>query len=268
MYKSKAEKIEELKNNIEKTKNELNKLSKNRENILKDIEQLQYSEEKYNEIEEKYNKAQDTFTQTKTLLSEKTKTKQEHEKELNTTKKEKEELENKIKKLKKIINFTKDLEKIRQAFSRDGIQKILRQRIAPIISEFARKYIESFNLDITDILLNEDFDISIIKEGEEISIKSISGGEKVAVAIALRLAIAKALAGKISTIIMDEPTTHLDQERRKELIEIMKNFFKEGTTIPQMIIVTHHRELEEIADTIYQVEKTSGTSKITEITLT
>ncbi len=154
------------------------------------------------------------------------------------------------------------LQRIRQAFSRDGIQRIVRQRVAPIISEFARDYIENFNLDITDISVNEDFDISIMKQGGEISIKSISGGEKVAVAIALRLAIAKALAGRISTIIMDEPTTHLDEERRKELVEIMKNFFRESAAVPQMVIVTHHRELEEVADTVYRVEKVDGVSRV------
>ena len=87
--------------------------------------------------------------------------------------------------------------------------------MSPIISEFARGYIENFNPDITDISVNEDFDVSIMKQGGKISIKSISCGEKVAVAIALRLAIAKALAGRISTIIMDGPT-NLDEEMGRE----------------------------------------------------
>jgi len=61
---------------------------------------------------------------------------------------------------------------------------------------------------------------------------------------------------------MDEPTTHLDEERRRELVEIMKSFFREGATIPQMIIITHHRELEDVADTVYRVEKVNGVSKV------
>ncbi len=63
---------------------------------------------------------------------------------------------------------------------------------------------------------------------------------------------------------MDEPTTHLDEERRRELVEIMKNFFREGAAVPQMIIVTHHRELEEVADTVYRVEKVDGVSRVVE----
>jgi exonuclease SbcC len=42
----------------------------------------------------------------------------------------------------------------------------------------------------------------------------------------------------------------------------MKNFFREGAAVPQMIIVTHHRELEEVADTVYRVEKVDGVSRV------
>lgn len=125
-----------------------------------------------------------------------------------------------------------------------------------------RDYLDYFNLDITDIELNKNFDISLYGRSRKISVKSISGGEKVAVAIALRLVIARAISGKISTIFMDEPTTHLDEERRRELVKIMKNFLKEKSSLPQMIIVTHHRELEDLADTVYRVKKVENVSEI------
>ena len=57
------------------------------------------------------------------------------------------------------------------------------------------------------------------------TIDQISGGERVALAIALRLAIARVLSGKVETI-MDEPTTYLDEERRKELVNILDSFFR------------------------------------------
>ena len=51
---------------------------------------------------------------------------------------------------------------------------------------------------------------------------------------------------------MDEPTTHLDEQRRKELVNILSSFFREGgRIIPQMLIITHHTEIEDVADTIY-----------------
>jgi exonuclease SbcC len=60
---------------------------------------------------------------------------------------------------------------------------------------------------------------------------------------------------------MDEPTTHLDEERRKELVNILSSFFREGgRIIPQMLIITHHREIEEVADVVYVVSKKEGYS--------
>jgi len=69
---------------------------------------------------------------------------------------------------------------------------------------------------------------------------------------------------RVSTIIMDESTTNLDDIRRRGLVEVMKGFFREDTSIPQMVIVTHHRELEEVADTVYRVEKVDEISKVVE----
>ena len=64
---------------------------------------------------------------------------------------------------------------------------------------------------------------------------------------------------------MDEPTTHLDEERRRELVKIMNNFLRETSSLPQMIIVTHHQELEDLADTIYRVKKLNNISQVIEL---
>ncbi len=261
-----ADEYEVLAQKLDEKYRNLNKLEERMREIQKKIGELGYDERKHEEVRGNYEKLLRLFERKKAELKEKRNLLQ---KKLENLKEEEEkiarleadytELKNK---LDNITKFISKLNNIRDAFSRDGVQKLLRQRIAPLISEFAREYVERFNLDITDISVDENFDISIIKEGGEISIKSISGGEKVAVAIALRLAIAKALAGKISTIVMDEPTTHLDEERRRELVEIMKSFFREGSAIPQMIVITHHRELEDVADTVYRIEKVNGVSKV------
>jgi len=264
VLKSKAERIDAIREEIAKVREELEKTAQEKESAERELVSLSYSDEEYRKVEDRYNEFSKRVAELKTRLEGAEKQRNAKMDELTRTNESIRALEEKLTSLKRILEFVGKLQRIRQAFSKDGVQRIVRQRVAPIISEFARGYIENFNLDITDISVNEDFDVSIMKQGGEISIKSISGGEKVAVAIALRLAIAKALAGRISTIIMDEPTTHLDEERRRELVEIMKNFFREGAAVPQMIIVTHHRELEEVADTVYRVEKVDGVSRVVE----
>ena len=87
----------------------------------------------------------------------------------------------------------------------------------------------------------------------------LSGGEKIAIALALRLGITQAISkGDLETILLDEPTIHLDGYRRHELI----NLLKEMSLLPQMIIVTHETQLENAADNIIKVEKENGISKV------
>lgn len=253
---------------IGEERNVLEKLEIERKGFKEDIEKIEYDESKHKDARKNYENKQKEFVQIKTKLEEKDKSLKEKKEDLEKENEKISGLENDLSNLKveseKVDGFIRKLNSIRNAFSRDGVQKMLRQKLAPLISEYARNYLERFNLDIINISVSEDFDITVGMDGGEISIKSMSGGEKVAVAIALRLAIAKVLAGRISTIIMDEPTTHLDEERRRELVEIMKGFFRGGSTIPQMIIVTHHRELEDVADTVYLVEKVDGISRVVE----
>ena len=61
---------------------------------------------------------------------------------------------------------------------------------------------------------------------------------------------------------MDEPTTNLDDERRRELVNILSSFFRGGRIIPQMLIITHHPEIEDVADTVYAVRKEGGFSVV------
>jgi len=79
----------------------------------------------------------------------------------------------------------------------------------------------------------------------------------------IRLAIAAALAGEaLELMIMDEPTIHLDSDRRRELVSLFKNFRKSSHMIAQLIVVSHDRELEEAADVVYEVTREDGASKI------
>ena len=256
--------IEELERTEREKEEKIRDIEKREETILNEIKKLDFSKEKLEEAEKRLSQIRAEISSLEAIINDKKEQKKKKEAEINLKKEEIERLEKELKRLEKIRNFVEGLEIIRNAFSRDGVQKLIREKVAPIMSYYAREYLEKFNLDITDITISEDFDVSIIKGGEKIPISSLSGGEKVAVAIALRLAIAKVMAGKISTIIMDEPTTHLDEERRRELVEIMKRFFSEEASIPQMIIITHHSELEDTADTVYKVEKIGGISRVIE----
>ena len=85
----------------------------------------------------------------------------------------------------------------------------------------------------------------------------LSGGEKIVIALALRLGIAKAISkNKMELLVLDEPTIHLDSERRTELIDIIRKI----NVVPQMIVVSHDEEMEALSTNIIKISKNNGIS--------
>jgi len=158
------------------------------------------------------------------------------------------------------------IEKLRVCFDRDGIQKSIRKDSAEFLTIKVMDYADSFNLNFDDVRVNDDMNIEISQNGHTESVDMLSGGEKTALSIALRLALAKYVMENIKTMIMDEPTTYLDQDRRNNLKDIIQyTFSSENTPVPQMIIVTHHTDLYTAADNVLEVVKENGTSKVSSV---
>lgn len=161
--------------------------------------------------------------------------------------------------LSSLDDFLKLLNLFRDLYGKDGVQKELRNMSRPLIEQNTREFFEKFNFEYSDITLDEDYNIDVYGPVGKTTLDMISGGERIAVALALRLGITKALSGgTLELIMLDEPTIHLDTYRRSELIDILKKM----SIIPQMIIVTHDVDLEEAAENIIKVEKIEGTSRV------
>ena len=151
------------------------------------------------------------------------------------------------------------LEELRTLYGKDGIQGDLRSQSRPLIQKYTREFFEKFNFNYSDLILDNEYNISIFGPEGEANIDMVSGGEKIAIALALRLGITQAMSkGNIETILLDEPTIHLDSYRRQELISVLRSM----SVIPQMLIVTHDDELENAADTLIRVIKEDGISNV------
>ncbi len=176
-----------------------------------------------------------------------------------------EKLKNELQTMEKIRKSIGTINKLRSCFDRDGIQKAIRKDSAVYITNRVREYSSSFNLDFDDVSINEDMSIVVSQNGNIESIDMLSGGEKVALAIALRLSLATYVLESIRTIVMDEPTTYLDEDRRSNLKDIIQYTFRgDETPVPQMVIVTHHKELGSVADNVFEISKKGGKSLVSE----
>jgi DNA repair protein SbcC/Rad50 len=182
-------------------------------------------------------------------------------------------IENAISELKVVRNYFEGLYSIQtNVFNRDGqVATSLRSWALNTISIRASEYLILLNTKIQRILLQEktrDIIITCFSKKEVLDLDSLSGGEQVSIALALRLGIASLLgASNLNLMILDEPTTHLDAERRKALVEVLSQLsnLTNSQHPMQFIIITHESEIFEDSNVeqIYKFESTELESKVT-----
>ena len=166
--------------------------------------------------------------------------------------------------VKQVQGYVGELEEIQNVvYNRDGpVGKSLRSWSLEVISEKASEYLEKLNTKIQRISLSEktrDVNISCYSRNTTLELESLSGGEQVSIALALRLGMAHLLgASNLNFMILDEPTTHLDSERRKSLVNVLSQLtsIKENNSSTQFVIITHDAEIFEDSsvENIYKFE--------------
>ncbi len=181
-------------------------------------------------------------------------------------------IQNSILELKKVKKYISKLDKVQtNIFSRDGsVATSLRSWALNSISVKASEYLSFLNTKIQRIALSEkarDVSIACYSKTEVLELESLSGGEKVSVALALRLGMASLLgSSNLNLMILDEPTTHLDVERKKSLVRVLSQLseISNSQTPMQFLIITHDAEIFEDSNVeqIYKFESKEEGSKV------
>lgn len=250
---------ESILKNLNDTEVEIVTVSREIENQKEEIIQIGYESKKHKQAGDDLNKCQNELkNMQKEIGSLKGQLKSTGER-IGELKKEIEIYLNDKKELEKIGRFIELLNEIRKLYGKDGLQRDLRNKSRPLIERNTLDFFNKFNFEYSDMKLDENYDATLFGPSGENTLDMISGGEIIAIAIALRLGIAKTLVkGNLELMILDEPTVHLDSYRRHELIDVIKKL----SVIPQMIIVTHDAGLEEAAHNILRIKKENGISAI------
>ncbi|HUY00909.1 MAG TPA: hypothetical protein VMV49_15210, partial [Candidatus Deferrimicrobium sp.] len=175
------------------------------------------------------------------------------------------EMKNKLEELDE-----KETEQLREK-KREVLIKMIRdfcREITPVLrqqktTQISAKATEIFldligNLGEFDgISITDNYDLYVTRYGMDEDITILSGGEQVISCLAIRLAIAEVLANQ-GLILLDEPTSHLDEGHVKDLVEVFELY----SPARQIITVTHDDEFEKIADSLIQVYKKNRISQI------
>ena len=143
---------------------------------------------------------------------------------------------------------------------------IEKQALLNINQEFNTSFQKWFAMLIDDTgkeaRVDEAFTPIVQQDGYEQNIYYLSGGERTSVALAYRLAlntiVQKVSAGMNSNLlILDEPTDGFSKEQLAKVRDVLDEIQS-----PQVIIVSHEKELESFADQVFRVTKIQGESKI------
>jgi exonuclease SbcC len=190
--------------------------------------------------------------------------------EIEKLEKELEELRKAEKVLVRAESFHRLMNRIREhIFHRDGpVLKRFRTWIYGKVSERSRAYLSMFSIRVDDVRIWENEKGEVVfgcsYGGREVDSKRLSGGERMALALAIRLAISDVLAAKkLGFLILDEPTVHLDSENRGRLQEAFSALTRVSR---QVIVITHDEEVFEGADAaLIRFERGAAPNAATEV---
>jgi len=149
------------------------------------------------------------------------------------------------------------LEKIGEAttFIRDTLKeaapRVARNYVFHVSMEANQMFREiSGNAERT-LKWTEDYGILLEEDGFERPFVNLSGGEQMAAALSVRLALLKQLSD-VRLAFFDEPTTNMDAERRERLAEQISHI-TERKTFDQLFVISHDDTFEAYVDNVILV---------------
>ena len=135
-------------------------------------------------------------------------------------------------------------------FYRQAGPRITEFYLAEISREADRLFRELLNRPNVALEWTEDYEIRVQEGGHWRGFRSLSGGEQMCAALAVRLALMKVLA-EVDIAFFDEPTTNMDRARRQQLAEAIGNL----RSFQQIFVISHDDTFESITENIIRVDR-------------
>jgi len=165
-------------------------------------------------------------------------------------------METRQKEADKVNRIAARLEFCRDILHRDNLPKMVMRRMLVALNSRLNYFMEQFRTDFS-AALNEEFDFVCDFPGGHFgkSAKNLSGGQKVALALAFRLALSDVLGASVPLLVMDEPTVFLDDanvESVREVLDSAKSYMEKGSFV---MIATHAPELRSAFTQVVNVQE-------------
>jgi exonuclease SbcC len=142
---------------------------------------------------------------------------------------------------------------------RDAGPKVTQALVEVISIQAARLYADIMADHMARLRWTDDYEIVLTASGRERTFKQLSGGEQMAAALAVRLALLRQVSG-IDVAFFDEPTANLDDHRRDNLAEQILNV----KGFSQLFVISHDDTFERDTDNVVRLVKENGVSRVEE----
>jgi exonuclease SbcC len=141
---------------------------------------------------------------------------------------------------------------------RDAGPKVTKALVEAISLQAARLYADVMADHTARLQWTEDYEILLTTGGRERTFQQLSGGEQMAAALAVRLALLREVSD-IDIAFFDEPTANLDDQRRDNLAEQILNV---KGRFSQLFVISHDDTFERDTDHVVRVVKQNGVSRV------
>ena len=121
------------------------------------------------------------------------------------------------------------------------------------VQAMTSSYLEQFAVPYR-VKIVDGFKFHMITDDDRV-VPRVSGGQQVVVGLCLRLALHKMFAQSFPIWIVDEGSTHLDEENREAYFRLL-NTIREQKIINQIIVIDHDPMLAEVVDRTIRTTRT------------
>lgn len=157
-----------------------------------------------------------------------------------------EEIKGKIAGQARIVEVISDLERLKSAFGRHGIQKHYLVDLFSVLSGLTRSNLTAWEADFS---VKEDPDQPLnflFSRAEEPEIwldqSQLSGGQRVRLSISFLLAVQQLIFPELNFMVLDEPSTHLDTEGVEGLHRLFGAMANSLQSLDAQVFVVDHHE--------------------------
>ena len=178
-----------------------------------------------------------------------------------------------LKQQEELKEETRTYKYLAKSFGKDGVPAIIVENITQELRQFANQILEKVchrptSIDFVTQKKNdngswsETFEVIVTMDGTDFELRDLSGGEKIRISIAIRLAISHVLTRRrgsgINFLLLDE----VDQSLDKHGVESLSNMIHLLSGSYKILIITHNDMMKEKFSNIITVRRNGDHSVI------